>query len=278
MNDIMENAKKIVNKAGDLPAMPSVIMNSLKLLNDPTVTVKKIQEQIYTDQALTAYILKIANSALYGVRQEVTTVSYAINLMGYNTTRSILMAFLSKGIFKSQGSKLVQNLLWKHSLTTAIFGKLIAEKVKKINSEEAFISSLLHDIGKGVMFINMTKEFERSVELVFNDNLTTLEAEKNVFGFTHLEVGYLVMKKWGFSDVIVDSLINHHNPLEVADNNYMVPIVSLANKLSKKNGYSYVKFEGDYEELNILGLNEDDIVKIEDMANEEIKKYLEILS
>ena len=211
MSTIMEKAREVVGKVGELPPIPSVILESMKLLNDPSSTVRKIQEQILLDQALTAFILKVANSALYGLRKEVSTVSYAINLMGYNTTKSILTAYLSKNLYSSKGSKLVQNVLWKHSISSAIFAKKIAHHLKKVNSEEAFISSLLHDIGKGVLLKNKSDEFEKIVQLIYNDNKTSIQAEEEVLGYTHVEVGFLLMKNWRFSDSIIETVIYHNN-------------------------------------------------------------------
>ncbi len=126
MTTVMEKAREVVGKIGELPPIPTVILESMKLLNDPSSTVKRIQAQILLDQALTSFILKVANSALYGLRKEVSTISYAINLMGYNTTRSILTAYLSKNLVGSKGSKLIQNVLWKHSISSAIFAKKTA--------------------------------------------------------------------------------------------------------------------------------------------------------
>jgi HD-like signal output (HDOD) protein len=276
MTTTMEKARDVVAKVGELPPIPSVILESMKLLNDPSSTVKKIQEQILLDQALTAFILKVANSALYGLRKEVSTISYAINLMGYNTTKSILTAYLSKNLYSAKGNKLIQTVLWKHSISSAVFGKKIAEFHKKVNSEEAFISSLLHDIGKGVLLKNKTTEFEEIVQMIYNDNLTSLEAERKILDFTHLEVGYLLMKNWRFSENIVETVIYHNNIQEFSGENLLVPIVSLANKLSHLCDYSFDKREEELFELQILNIPEDKLEEIKQESIEEIEKYLEI--
>ncbi len=276
MTTTMEKAREVVGKIGELPPIPTVILESMKLLNDPSSTVKKIQSQILLDQALTAFILKVANSALYGLRKEVTTVSYAINLMGYNTTKSILTAYLSKNMYSSKGSKMIQNVLWKHAISSAILGKKIAEHLKKVNSEEAFISALLHDIGKGVLLKNKSEAFEEITQLIFNDHNTSLDAENQVLGFTHVEVGYLLMKNWRFSDSIIDTVIYHHSVQDYGGENLLVPIVSIANKLSHLLDYSFDKQEMELIELSILNITEPELETIKSEAQEEIKQYLEI--
>ncbi len=276
MTTIMEKARGVVGKVGELPPIPSVILESMKLLNDPSSTVKKIQAQILLDQALTAFILKVANSALYGLRKEVSTISYAINLMGYNTTKSILTAYLSKNLYSSKGSKLIQNVLWRHSISSAILGKKIAEHLKKVNSEEAFISCLLHDIGKGVLLKNKSDDFEAIVQLIYNDDKTSLQAEEAVLGYTHVEVGFLLMKNWRFSDSIIETVIYHNNFREYSGENLLVPIASLANKLSHLLDYSFDKREDELIELSRLGLDESALAEIKEGAQEEVKEYLEI--
>lgn len=276
MSSVMEKARDVVAKIGELPPIPSVILESMSLLNDPSSTVKKIQEQILLDQALTAFILKVANSALYGLRKEVSTISYAINLMGYNTTKSILTAYLSKNLYSQKGNKLIQTMLWKHSISSAVFGKKIAESTKKANSEEAFISSLLHDIGKGVLLKNKTEDFENIIQLIYNEGKTSLEAEKQTLEYTHVEVGYLLMKNWRFTENIVETVIYHNNVREYSGDNLLVPIVSLANKLSHNHDYSFDKPDVELIEMPILKLTEDQLKEIEETAVEEIEQYLEI--
>jgi putative nucleotidyltransferase with HDIG domain len=276
MTTIMEKAREVVGKVGELPPIPSVILESMKLLNDPSSTVRKIQEQILLDQSLTAFILKVANSALYGLRKEVSTVSYAINLMGYNTTKSILTAYLSKNLYSSKGSKLVQNVLWRHSISSAIFAKKIAHHLKKVNSEEAFISALLHDIGKGVLLKNKSDEFEKIVQLIYNDNKTSIQAEEEVLGYTHVEVGFILMKNWRFSDSIIETVIYHNNFREYGGDNLLVPIVSLSNKLSHLFEYSFDKREDELIELPRLNINNESLDKIKEEVQEEVKDYLEI--
>jgi putative nucleotidyltransferase with HDIG domain len=272
----MEKARDVVSKVGELPPIPAVILESMKLLNDPASTVRKIQEQILLDQSLTAFILKVANSALYGLRKEVSTVTYAINLMGYNTTRSILTAYLSKNLYSAKGNKLIQTMLWKHSISSAVFGKKIAEHYKRVNIEEAFIASLLHDIGKGVLLKNKTDDFEKTVQMIYNDNLSSIEAEQNLLGYTHVELGFMLMSNWRFSENIIETLIYHHNFQEYSGDNLLVAIVSIANKLSHMNDYTFDKRAGELIELKMLNITEAELEEIKKKAIQEIETYLEI--
>lgn len=276
MIDMMDKARQIVEKVGDLPPIPTILLKCLELLNDPTTSIRKIQDQIVLDQAITAFVLKMANSPLYGMRTEVSTITHAINLMGYNTTRSLLLAFFTRNYFQGAGSRMVQNGLWRHAIACAVFGRKIAEKVRSVNSEEAFVASLLHDIGKGVLFTNRTKEYEKAVSTIFNRQEVSIVAEQEIFGFTHIEVGFLVMKKWGFSDKVVEATIFHHHSEEYSGENLLVPLVSMANKLCHLNGFSFIPGQRELSEGGLLGLSVTDLEEIREHAMLEIGRHLEI--
>lgn len=277
MNTVMEKARQLVDKVGELPPIPGVILESMTLLNDPSVTVKRIQEQILLDQALTAFILKVANSALYGLRREVSTITYAINLMGYNTTKSILLAYLTKNLYRTKGSKMIQTALWKHAIASAVYGKKIAELHRHVNVEEAFIAALLHDIGKSVLLKNRTEEFEEIVTEEYNSDVVSVSVEMKKLEFTHVEVGYILMSKWRFAENIIEALIYHHNIQEYYGDNPMVSIVSLANKLSHANGYAFRTGERDIFESQILNIDVSQLEEIQHRGKEEIETLLEVI-
>jgi len=280
MKNVMECARLVADQVGELPPIPLVVMRSLELLNDPSTTVKAIQKQITLDQALTAFILKIANSALYGLRSEVSTVSYAINLMGFNTTRSILMSYLARQCFQSRGSKVIQQVLWKHSLASAVFGRLLAEKCARVNGEEAFIACLLHDIGKGVLLMNRPAELEEIIALHSAEESAKkqLEIEYSRLGYSHVELGFLLMKKWRFAESIIESEVFHHSSQEYTGDNLMIPLVSLANKLSNRNEYCFFQVHDEIFEISHLGISEEELVKIEKNGLSMTRTYLEVLN
>lgn len=274
----IDKAGAIVDKVGDLPAIPSVIVNSLSILNDPMGTLKKAQEQISLDQALTAFFLKVANSAMYSTRQEIKTLSMALNILGANAAKTILSTYLAKGLYSLQGNKMIQNLIWKHSIATAVIAKRISEQMKTGNAEEAFISGLLHDIGKAVLLKNKPNEFENIVMAMFNDEKTSIAAEEEEFGFTHVEVGYIMMKKLKFAYSMIENLVFHHDPTEYTGENKIIPIISLANKLTRTLEYSFSKAEEPLIELDMIGINEETCNQIVASAQQEMDDHMALLS
>ena len=277
MTTLMERARALVDRVGELPAVPAVVLKAMEMLNDPSVTVKRIQEQILLDPALTACVLKVANSALYGLRKEVNTVSYAINLMGYNTTKSILMSHLTKSMYQASGSAFIHNTLWKHAVASGVFARYLADELKTVNREEAFIAALLHDIGKGVLARNLSQPFSQIVEKVVNEGADELHLERQVLGVSHVEAGYLLMQQWRFSDATIEALVYHHNQPDYEGRNPLVPIVSLANKMAHLHGYAFVQTAHELVEARGLGLDAEHLSRAAEKGEVEINHLLEIL-
>lgn len=282
MEILIEHARDIADKIGELPPIPSVILKTITLLNDPGASISEIQDQILLDPALTAFLLKVSNSALYSLRKEVSTVSYAVNLIGVNTTKSILMAYLLKNLHTSAKSKFIQNVLWKHSIGAGVFARNIAlylQKVnrKKIDPEEAFVYALLHDIGKSVLLQNRFEEYEKVVHQVCNEDKVSVDAEMEVLGYTHIEVGYLLMKKWNFSDNMVEALMFHHQPiLGYRGDSLFVPTISLANKLCHLNDLAFNKKAAELAELEMLNIPRKALEEFEVKCVKDIEMYIKL--
>ncbi len=276
MIENIEMAKDAIEKVVELPAMPQIMMKALELLSDLSSDVQEIQKQISADPALVAFVLKVANSPFYGFRSEISTISHAINLIGFIAMRSLLLSYLMKQVYQQGNNRFIQYNLWKHSLATAFYAKSLAREIKKINPEEAFIAGLMHDVGKAALFSTFPSKFELVVEKHMNEELSFPLAEKRIFEFTHIEVGYLLMKKWNFSGHLVEAEIYHHNAEEYSGNNPVVFIVSLANKLAYLNGHGFVNVRQELFEQNILSVSDRQIVEIETVANDEINKFLQM--
>jgi putative nucleotidyltransferase with HDIG domain len=276
MDNVMERARQLTDKVGDLPPMPVVILRALELLNDPSSSIHAVQAQIQPDQALTAFMLKAANSPLYGVLNPVSTLSQTIRVLGFSTSRTLLLSYLSRRYLQQKGSRMIQNLMWQHSLASAVFAKKAAEYLRRPNSEEAFIAALLHDIGKSVLINNATEAFERTVEFIYNLGWSSVVAEQDVFGYTHVEVGYLVMRNWRFSDAVIESLIHHHAPLDFSGENLLVPLVSLANKMAHRFGFAFSEAAPEIVETAALNLDPEAVPELGAQARNEIEQYLEL--
>jgi putative nucleotidyltransferase with HDIG domain len=234
--DAIKTAKtsldEIAAHVGDLPALPDVALEALRVIEDPEVTARQLQYVILKDPALTARILKIVNSAMYCLRSEVSTVSHAITILGLKTVRSIIMAASVQQAFQKYAprtSGLATQLLWQHSWGAAIAAKAIAVCVGYSNPEEASTSGLLHDIGKLGIMSNRPREYDEIISAVYGGDSAFYQAEHERFGFTHSDVGALLALKWRFPPQLAEAIQYHHDFEGAADFKKLAAITNLAN-------------------------------------------------
>jgi putative nucleotidyltransferase with HDIG domain len=230
--------EKTIMAAGDLPAMPVVATKVMQLIRDENVTAAELARVVASDPAVAARIMKISNSPLYGCQRQNQTLSGAIMLMGFNTLKSLVMVAYLKDTFKPVG--LTEKMLWEHSFGAGLAARLIADDIREINPEEAFLAGLLHDIGKLIMYNRDREKFHSLIECYYNGGMLFEDVEKSFYPYTHAEVGGCVLKKWNFPEVLVEAVTQHHTFVcSGSEDNYqqsMIAVTCLANLFCIKLG------------------------------------------
>jgi putative nucleotidyltransferase with HDIG domain len=224
----MLNLSTLIAKVKDLPPLPTVVMKALELIQDPEVSIRDLQQLISQDQALSAKMLRIVNSAVYSLRREISTVSHAVDVLGIETVKSILMATSVEGVFQTS-TDLGTKLMSDHSWGTAIAARAIARRVRYENPEEAMICGLMHDIGKPVLMQNYQSRYSEIVSEVYKGTTTFSEAEIIAFGFSHAHVGALLARKWNFPIQLSDAVGYHHTPMSALSHIELASIINLAD-------------------------------------------------
>ena len=225
--------QRIVQTTGDLPTLPPVANMVLDKLSDPDASVKQLHEIISRDQSLAARILKIANSSFYGCSRNITKVSDAIVIIGFKSIKSLILTTVLQDFLKNFG--LTEKLLWEHSLGCALGARIIAKTVKFSKIEEAFLSGLLHDLGKVVINLKLPQQMSIIIQDVYNHPGTTfLDIEQKTLGFDHAQVGQLVAQKWNFAEEIDEAIGTHHNPRQAQLMPVLACIIQLADGLANK--------------------------------------------
>jgi len=204
--------EKIVAEVNDLPALPQITAQVIKLTEDPNSNVRDLGDLIGKDQSLTAKVLRLANSAYYGFPRRISTVSQAIVILGFNTIRSLVMAASVHNVLSREvaGYSLGQGELWKHSLGVAMGARMLSKRTRMESPEEAFVGGLVHDIGKVVLSHYVQSEFVAIVKLV-QEGTPFMLAEEQVLGFDHAAVGARVAAKWNLPPNLVKAIAGHHN-------------------------------------------------------------------
>jgi putative nucleotidyltransferase with HDIG domain len=226
--------QEIVRNAGDLPTFPATAMTAMQMTENSETGARELQSVISKDQALTARILKIVNSAMYCFEREISTLSHAITILGLDTVRSIIITAALQQIFQhgsAQPQDLTSKLFWEHSYGTAVAAKAIAARCNYPLPEEAFSCGLLHDMGKMVMLKNQRQLYQEILNQVYCGEATFIEAELEAFGYTHAHLGALLATKWHFPERLVEGILYHHNFEEAPSFQKLPAVVALANAM-----------------------------------------------
>jgi putative nucleotidyltransferase with HDIG domain len=177
--------------------------------------------------------LKLANSSFYSRARAIKTLTDAIVVIGFNTVKSLVLASVTRDLFKNFG--LTEKLLWEHSLGVALAARTIAIRIRFPKAEEAFLSGLLHDIGKVIFLLKLPEKMQIIVQEVYNDpSIDFCRIEMETFGFNHAHVGQLLAQKWQFAEEIEEAIGKHHEPEESRSLPELTYIIHLANTLCHK--------------------------------------------
>jgi putative nucleotidyltransferase with HDIG domain len=200
--------KVLIQKAGDPKVLPFVARKVLKTMSRESSSSSELCDIMEKDQTIAARVLKISNSAFYGLRQEVSSLKQAIMILGFSTIKSLVLSASTKSIYKKFG--ITEQLLWDHSVGVAISARLISARFGSEMEDIAFLGGLMHDLGKVVMNNETPAVFAEVMMKVYNDDIDSITAEEEVYGYNHTEVGSGVISKWGFAPVLIKILEKHH--------------------------------------------------------------------
>jgi putative nucleotidyltransferase with HDIG domain len=218
-----ERSIVIVNQARDLPPIPTVAQKILDMLQSDKTTAVDVEQVIMAEPALSARVLKIANSAVFGRRAGARTVSEAVTYLGIKTVKSIVLAAAMKTFYMQP--RLSDHLLWVHSMAVALSAAELAKLAKIRAKDEALTAGLLHDLGK-LVFKNFDEErYDAVIQSVYNDQADAVTVEIETFGVAHPQVAEQVLAKWGFPDDLREPVSMHH--VAATDTDQVSPVAHL---------------------------------------------------
>jgi putative nucleotidyltransferase with HDIG domain len=256
--------KRIEHSIKTIPYMPQVVIKAQKAMADPQTGGKELSLILQTDQAIASNMLKMANSAYYGLSGKVSSIEKACVILGQQTVKDLI---LTTGVSNLLGRKMKgygfdSGELWMHSMAAAIASKMIANQKNTELADDAYLAGLLHDAGKIILdpyVLEHKKVFDQFLE---DGDHTNIEAEKHVLGLDHAEIASEICKKWNIPEDVTMAIQNHHHP-------------------SSSDGHplSYIVHMGDYvARLCGLGYETDDILyEAEQGATEFLELDQEIL-
>lgn len=231
-----EETRRQVQRIVDLPTLPIVVSQVLSLVEDRRASAGDLAKVIGSDQALASRVLRLANSAYYGFRREIVTISHAVVLLGFDTVKSIVLA---TSVFETlnggaERSSFDQEQFWLHVGATALAARQVAKNLRLADPEAAFVGGLLHDIGKVVLDRFFHQRYAEAARRAVETPCLIREAEVSLFGVDHSEVGRWLADRWRFPVTIVEPVSFHHRPGEAsADHRGLASVVHLADILTR---------------------------------------------
>ena len=208
--------REVVALTEDLPSMPNITWKAISLLENENVSGEKLNNILSKDTALVTRILRIANSAIFARPREISTINQASMIIGYKTLKGIIYAASVRKMYEDMSD--VQEKVWEHSIATAIFATNIATFLKKSYLDEVFFFGLLHSLGQ-LALLNLEttrREYKKVLDIIRDKSYAYLEAEQEVFGFTHSLVGALLAKKWNFPIKTCQVILHYLDPCETS--------------------------------------------------------------
>jgi putative nucleotidyltransferase with HDIG domain len=187
----------------------------MSLVENPSTSAEDLRNAIDRDPAVAARILKVANSSLYGFARAIETLQHAITLLGFRTVRNLVMAASLRQTFKHFG--LAEKLIWEHSAIAGAVALCLAKLPGVgVDPEEAFTAGLLHDLGKIALNNGSHESYTKVIARVYNEGVSFVDAERDVFGFDHAELGACVARKWRLTECLEMTIRHHHDPEALA--------------------------------------------------------------
>jgi HD-like signal output (HDOD) protein len=269
--DAQQIVTKALAKIGDIATLPEVTLRIINVVEDPKSTARDLHAIIRHDPPLSAKILKVVNSAFYGLPGQIASVDRAIVLLGLRAVKNIAIATSITRLFKNARpvTGFDPKELWRHCLAVGVACKLIFEKKDKLHAEEAFLAGLIHDLGIIVAFQAFADRFGGFVSRVRDENVSWCQAEFDIFGVDHQMLGLGLASKWKFPMGLRAAIGYHHCPDRVSDDNRaMVSAVYLANIIAciDRKGFSMEVRDDEAvvtpELLETLGLTEENLTNL----------------
>ncbi len=231
-------SQKIAQGNVSIPTLPTVISKIQELLESDSAGAKEIGQLIAQDAPMATKVLRIANSAHYGLRERVISLEHASAVLGLKVLKNIVMQASVMSTFNdmAKDGKFDMDALWRHSILTAQMSQVIATLASRsklgLAPEEFYTCGLLHDLGKIVMLHNLGEEYDMALNYSKMQRLPLHETEREILGFDHAEVGAKIALRWGLPDGVVSAIQYHHGPQDEIDSDPTVCLIDYANRLS----------------------------------------------
>ncbi len=270
----------LINKTLELPTIPHVLVKLNEVLADPESSADDVAQVISLDPAVSTNILRIVNSAYYGLQVRVSSVNLAVSIMGFNMTKKVALKAAVFSVFAKDKERSFTNFdpknFWQHSIFSGVLARVLGQgssNFSGVHPEDLYICGLLHDIGKIILLESACDTFEGILNQAATSGRPCDEIEQEELGYTHADVGSVLAIKWFLPEDLTIAIRYHHAPDRDPFHKTLSSLIFLAEQLAIREGKPpYAKaptHEIDPALLETVGLAEEDLDALVAKASEE---------
>ena len=278
---IDNKVKQVVTNIRNLPTPPIVFHQIQKVINDPKVSAAQIAKILQEDPAMSVKVLKLTNSAFYGLQREIESVKQAVVIVGLEAIKNLVLSASVLDMFKGKNiDQEFQDKFWRHSLAVGFCARLLSRMGKArgmIDPDASFSGGLLHDIGKVILCCFLPKEYAMIKEARDSDRASaTFQIEERVLGYNHSQIGAILAEQWKLPKRLTEAVAFHHHPHQADGGDVVAHVIHISNYVAKKTFFDPFEqhlvgtLEGGV--LEALQLTEDDLEKLADALRQEYLK------
>jgi putative nucleotidyltransferase with HDIG domain len=269
----------IVKRTTDLPTIPAAALAVMREAESSTSTASTVANHIAQDHALTARVLRLANSAYYGLSRQVDDLQEAVVVLGMRSVRNLAIVastypWMSVAL---RGYGLGPKMMWTHSFAVGVASQLLARQSGKADEDVAFTAGLLHNLGKLAMSIWLEKRLTSMLQYAMRENMTFDEVERKLFGYDHAEVGAYLGESWNLPARLVMAMRYHHNPDACEPHDAIVDCVHVGDYFTMSLGFGLgadgLRYEFFESALNRLAIPSKETDRLLDAFTTQYEEY-----
>ncbi|MEN9353376.1 MAG: hypothetical protein RL318_701 [Fibrobacterota bacterium] len=233
--------QNILENVGQVPTLPTIVARALEIIHDPNSQAEELGRLLSKDPALSVKVLRLANSAFYGIPRSISSINQAVIILGFNTLRSLVLSATVFKLFTGNGKGLDRGRYWKHSVSAAMATRLLARKVARLHSvnvESAFMAGLLHKIGILIFEVVAEEEHGQVLARAEEGEASLAELEKQVLGLHYADLGGMLAERWELPEELQQPIVCHIRPSETEEWDIQAALVHAGAFLAEQCGAS----------------------------------------
>lgn len=276
--------EEMLKETPDLPTMPAAALSVIRETDSATGTAHSVAGHISHDQALAARVLRLANSAYYGLQRQVADLQEAVVVLGMRSARNLAVLASTQPLMSKavDGCPLDPQKIWKHSFAVAVAAQQAANVAGASAGETAFVAGLLHNVGRAALNIWLGARIQPIAEAAVKQGVSMVTLEQTLLGFDHAEIGAYLGEQWNLPEVLTTAIRFHHNPMGSTCNSKVAECVHLGDWVAYRAG---IRADADdvaldFQEgvLDRLRLDSEAMTSLETTFPEAFEKYEALLA